>query len=80
MGVWIFLRTFHFVNVLDSTAYSSVVYLFISTGCLVILVATLGCCAIPKHRTKLLFCVSKAGRTRRGKSDDFTRTLKQDFL
>ncbi|XP_018564815.1 CD151 antigen-like [Anoplophora glabripennis] len=56
IGVWAFLRTFHFMNVLDSTAYSSTIFLFISTGCLVILVAILGCCAIPKHRTKLLFC------------------------
>ncbi|KAJ8919546.1 hypothetical protein NQ315_002167 [Exocentrus adspersus] len=56
LGVWTFLQTFHLMNVLDSTTYSSAVYLFISTGCLVILVAALGCCAIPKHRTKLLFC------------------------
>ncbi|KAJ8932371.1 hypothetical protein NQ314_014738 [Rhamnusium bicolor] len=56
IGIWIFLKTFHFMNVLDSTAYSSAIYLFLVTGCLVILVAVIGCCAIPKHRTKLLFC------------------------
>ncbi|KAJ8945501.1 hypothetical protein NQ318_017944 [Aromia moschata] len=56
VGVWTFLKTFHHMNVLDSIAYSSAIYLFLTTGGLVILTAIIGCCAIPKHRTKLLFC------------------------
>lgn len=55
LGAWKFLITYHFLRVLDSHTYSTAFYLFLATGCLVILVFLLGCCAIPKHWTKLLF-------------------------
>ncbi|KAJ8963684.1 hypothetical protein NQ317_014998 [Molorchus minor] len=56
IGIWTFLKTCHYMNILDSIAYSTAIYLFLTTGGLVILTAVLGCCAIPHHRTKLLFC------------------------
>nr|XP_023027314.1 CD151 antigen-like isoform X2 [Leptinotarsa decemlineata] len=36
--------------------YTSTACLFLATGCLVIFVFFVGCCAIPKHWTKILFC------------------------
>ncbi|XP_050501705.1 CD151 antigen-like [Diabrotica virgifera virgifera] len=55
LAAWKFMITFHFLRVLDSHMYSTAFYLFLATGCLVILVFLLGCCAIPKRWTKLLF-------------------------
>ncbi|CAG9865349.1 unnamed protein product [Phyllotreta striolata] len=55
LGAWKFLITFHLLRVLDSHTYSTAFYLFLATGCLVILVFLIGCCAVPKHWTKLLF-------------------------
>ncbi|CAG9823073.1 unnamed protein product [Phaedon cochleariae] len=56
LGSWNFMITFHFTRVLDNHVFTSTVYLFLVVGCLVILVFFLGCCAIPKRWTKLLFC------------------------
>ncbi|KAG5867807.1 hypothetical protein JTB14_011200 [Gonioctena quinquepunctata] len=56
VAAWNFAITYHFIRVLDSPIYTSTVYLFLATGCLVILVFFLGCFAIPKHWTKVLFC------------------------
>ncbi|XP_060532374.1 CD151 antigen-like [Cylas formicarius] len=56
VGVWKFLTTYHYFNASDMHSYAAVLYLFIITGCLVICAFTFGCCAIPKNRTKLIFC------------------------
>ncbi|XP_056639066.1 CD151 antigen-like [Diorhabda carinulata] len=55
-GAWKFILTYHLLRVLDNHTFSTAFYLFIATGFLVIFVFFLGCCAIPKHWTKLLFC------------------------
>ncbi|XP_050298776.1 CD151 antigen-like [Anthonomus grandis grandis] len=55
VGVWKYLETYHYFTVADMTMYSAILYLFITTGCLVICAFVFGFCAIPKNRTKLIF-------------------------
>ncbi|KAL1509215.1 hypothetical protein ABEB36_003985 [Hypothenemus hampei] len=55
VGVWKYLETFHYFTVADLNLYSAIIYLFITTGCLVICAFIFGFCAIPKNRTKLIF-------------------------
>ncbi|XP_030745586.1 tetraspanin-11-like [Sitophilus oryzae] len=55
VGVWKYLESYHYFTVVDLDMYSSVLYMFIITGSLVICAFIFGFCAIPKNRTKLIF-------------------------